>query len=207
MLQFLKINLCKLYAEPAAEDQPAKPSKITKCYFISVAYAASLGGCGTIVGTGTNLTLKGIYETNFPDSPGLAFAPFSFYSVPVMLVYTFLTWLWLQFWFMGMFRPNSEDAKQANFGEEGERTALEVVRNKSNALGPITAHEVLVALVFIVVILLWIFRNPGSIKGWPKLFTNLKVGDATPGVMGLLVLFILPAKWSIFNFCSNDPGK
>ena len=207
MFYFLKVKLCKLYDEPATDKERAKPSNITKCYFISIAYGATLGGCGTLIGTHTYLTLIEIYETFFPDSPGILFGPFMLYSTPVMLVYTFLSWVWLQFWFMGMFRPNSADAKLANFGEEGQHTVEEVVRVRSEELGSITVHEITVAIVFVSVILLWAFRDSGSRNSWPQLFTDLEVRDATPAVIGLVIVFVLPSKWTVFNFCSNDPGK
>jgi sodium-dependent dicarboxylate transporter 2/3/5 len=33
-----------------------------KCSLLSVAYSANIGGTGTIIGSGTNLVLKGVYK-------------------------------------------------------------------------------------------------------------------------------------------------
>lgn len=42
------------------EDSQKQPSKTAICYFLSAAYASSIGGLGCIVGSGTNLTFKGM---------------------------------------------------------------------------------------------------------------------------------------------------
>lgn len=47
----------------SGKDQASKrPSKTATCYFLSAAYASSIGGLGCIVGSGTNLTFKGKIE-------------------------------------------------------------------------------------------------------------------------------------------------
>ena len=90
-----------------------------------------------------------------------------------MLLMGFLTWLWLQVMYMGMFRPDSKDARAINIGLQGEKVAATVVQKKYKELGPITWHESAVGILFFTVVLLWFFRNPGFTEGWPSYLTNL----------------------------------
>ena len=87
---------------------------------MAAAYCSTFGGTGTLVGTGTNLTFKGIYENTFPESGGVNFTQWMFASIPQMIVNTALTWLYLRIMFMGFLRPGSKDAELSNIGPEGE---------------------------------------------------------------------------------------
>lgn len=75
--------------------------------------------------------------------------------------------------YMGMFRPKSKDSRAINIGKHGEEVAASVIEKRYNDLGPITWHESCVGVLFITVVLLWFFRKPGFMKGWPGYVTNL----------------------------------
>lgn len=109
----------------------------------------------------------------FPNSSGISLTSWMLYSVPPMLLMGFLTWLWLQVMYMGMFRPNSKDAQAIDIGSQGEKVAATVIEKKYKELGPITWHESAVGTLFLAVVFLWFFRNPGFVRGWPSYLTDL----------------------------------
>ncbi|XP_072745354.1 protein I'm not dead yet-like [Anoplolepis gracilipes] len=196
--------------EGAAEEEGTetkRPTHSTMVYYLVAAYASSLGGIGTIVGSGTNLTLKGFLEKRFPDSPGINFASWMLYSVPPMLLMTFLTWLWLQVMYMGLFRPESKDARAIDIGQQGERVAAAVIEKKYKDLGPITWHESSVGILFILVVFLWFFRSPGFMPGWAAYITNLPVKDSTAALFVTILYFIIPSKLDFLHAFDKDPHK
>lgn len=71
---------------------------------LSVSYAASFGGAATLIGSGAPLAFKGILEELYGGETGMSFATWMAVGVPIAIVNTFLTWLWLQALFMGCCR-------------------------------------------------------------------------------------------------------
>jgi solute carrier family 13 (sodium-dependent dicarboxylate transporter), member 2/3/5 len=156
-----------------AEPEPKRPSKITLCYVLGIAYSTSIGGTGTLVGTGPNMAFKGIFETEFP-ALSVSFPNWMASVSITMLVSTVLTFVWLQVLYMGMFRPNSKEAKAANFGEKGEAVASETINERYKALGPMSSHEIAVGCLFVVAITLFVTRRPGFVDGWADAIISLK---------------------------------
>ncbi|XP_048482559.1 protein I'm not dead yet isoform X1 [Plutella xylostella] len=183
------------------------PSDITICYFLSIAYASTLGGCGTLVGTATNSAFKGIFDSEFKDNKELKdsvnFFWFMAYSAPPMLLTQLLVWVALQITFMGLFRPNSEAAKRVELASSGSETTLKVIKEQYRNLGPATFHEKASGSLFIVAVFLYIFRKPGFMTGWSQLLTNMQVKDGVTSIFIVILMFVLPMAVDFFKFFSS----
>lgn len=176
------------------DEDHERPSNETICYFLGVAYAANIGGTGTVTGTGTNLTFMGIFEGLFPHATGLNFATWMIFNVPGMLINILLAWVWLQVLYMRLFRGGIDTG-----GPEATKKVKQVIQNKYEELGPMTFHEGSVLTLFIILVLLWFFRSPQFITGWADFIPGVKIKDATPAMIIVFLLYVLPAD---LNFLS-----
>lgn len=183
LLEMEKEGLCQIYEPITHENYKGQrkievstdrltPSKTTLCFFLGSAFASSIGGCGTIIGSGSNLVLKGIYEKRFPTAPNLSFNSWLFFNFPFVVAATVGTWVYLQWMYMGMFRPNSAEAVENNRALEVEHVVREVIRKRLVALGPLNAHQLSVAIIFCFAVVAYLTRDPGFMTGWIALFPN-----------------------------------
>ncbi|XP_069980540.1 Na(+)/citrate cotransporter [Penaeus vannamei] len=174
--------------------------------YFSIMYAADVGGTGVITGTGPNMVLKAVLEDSFSEPTGLNFATWMAFNVPGMLVCVLLAWLWLQFLFMGLCGRKSSIQQTT---PEREAAVKRLIREKYRQLGPMTHHEATVLTLFVVLVFLWLFRAPEFVPGWSKWFSSafgehLEVDDATPAMLIVFLLFVLPAKLNFW--CFRDPN-
>ncbi|KAI5642563.1 sodium:sulfate symporter transmembrane region domain-containing protein [Phthorimaea operculella] len=185
------------------EDEVPIPSDITICYYLSIAYASTLGGCGTLVGTATNSAFKGIFDSEFPDdTAAVDFFRFMVYSTPPMLVMQLLVWLSLQVTFMGMFRPNSEAAKKVSRAGAGSSSTMKVIQENYRSLGPATFHEKTAGCLFLLAVFMYIFRKPGFMLGWADVMTTMKVKDGVVSMFIVILMFILPMALDVLKIFS-----
>ena len=149
---------------------------------LGVAYAASIGGIGTLIGTPPNLVLAGAA----PDLAGrtVGFMEYMSIGIPIVLILLPLTWALLVF---VAFRGRAE------LGDG----ATDVLRERRAALGPLRGGEALTMAVFAATAVAWVLRERkefGSfaIPGLTDVFPA--ISDTTIGLAGALLLFVLPGR-------------
>ncbi|XP_068087069.1 protein I'm not dead yet-like [Anabrus simplex] len=213
------VSLFKIGKTQAAEivkkqEEYPNPSRTTRCYFLAITYSATIGGTGTLVGTGTNLTFKGLFESLFPKAPPISFGKWMMFNVPGMLLNNILIWLSLIWMYLGFCRKGGMDedvARQKLEDKEEAKQAAAVVRgvvkSKLQEMGGLSWHEISVGLLFLLVVSLWVTRSPGIFPGWAEVITETKVKDATAAMFVSILFFILPARLDFLYSLSSDPEK
>jgi sodium-dependent dicarboxylate transporter 2/3/5 len=154
---------------------------------LGIAYAASIGGSATLIGTPPNAVLAGAASEMLGVEIG--FVQWMGVGVPVVIVMLPITWLLLT---RVLYRPGklSGDA-------EG------IIETERSELGPMSAGERVTAAVFTLTALAWILRSEKTFGGLtvPGLesLTPL-VTDSTIAMAAAALLFILPVSWSRGQF-------
>jgi sodium-dependent dicarboxylate transporter 2/3/5 len=141
---------------------------------LGIAYAASIGGVATIIGTPPNAILAGVLDQHHDID--LAFGEWMRFALPLSLTMLLLTWLYLTRIAFNLHKTVVPEAA-AHIGDQ--------LRD----LGRMSGAEKRVAVVFATVALLWISR--GLIDWWPL----RAVKDSTIAIAGALALFVIPADW------------
>jgi sodium-dependent dicarboxylate transporter 2/3/5 len=140
---------------------------------LGIAYAATIGGMGTIIGTPPNA----LFAAFMADSYGIeiGFLRWMLIGVPLVLVLLPIAWLVLT---RLAFRVGGRDSLETE-AAIGERLA---------GLGAISRAERMVAGLMLLVALAWIFRPLLAVA-----LPFLPLSDAGIAMTGALLLFLLPA--------------
>jgi sodium-dependent dicarboxylate transporter 2/3/5 len=172
MLPIAASVIAVFLAEEAESDGPQARNFATAC-MLGIAYAASIGGLATLVGTPPNALLAAFMS----QSHGLdiGFAAWMGVGLPVTLALLPLAWLVLTRVVYPFDLPHA-------------REAAGVVDRAHAEMGQISRPELRVAAVFALVAGLWIFRP--LLSGLPGLG-----GLTDPGIaiLGGVLLFLIPS--------------
>jgi solute carrier family 13 (sodium-dependent dicarboxylate transporter), member 2/3/5 len=169
-----------------SQDHPELERDLAPPLLLSIAYAATIGGLATIVGTPPNAVFVGQMARLFPEAPQIGFLQWMLVGVPVALVLLPVSWFYLVRFASPLWKHT----------EKLDRSALAAQRA---ALGPMSIPERRVMVVFAMTAVLWILRAPihtglFSYPGWSGLLGQPRfAGDSTVAIAMTLLLFLLPS--------------
>ncbi|MDO5498217.1 MAG: DASS family sodium-coupled anion symporter [Propionibacteriaceae bacterium] len=156
-------------AESAEVKEAIIKSNFGTALMLGIAYAASVGSLGTLIGTPPNTLLAGYMADNHDLVIG--FGQWMIVGVPLSVVMLIAVWFLLT---KVLYKP---EIKEIPGGRE-------LMQSELRKLGPISQGEIRVLIIFILAALSWVFI--------PLLFTGL-VSDAGIAMIAGLLLFLLPA--------------
>ena len=139
---------------------------------LGIAYSASIGGAGTLVGTPPNALLAAFAQERLGIE--LGFAKWMTIGLPVVFVMLPLAWLLLT-------RVTCPVARRPIPGAD------EIIKSEMAALGPMSVEEKRVLAVFVLTALSWMFR-PLITNAFP----GIGLSDSGIALIGALSLFIIP---------------
>ena len=158
------------------------PYEFGTSIMLAIAYAATIGGVATLIGTPPNAVMAAAAEELLDRQIG--FGQWLLVGLPVTAFLLPLTWLLL----VRFLYPPGEIA--------GDAGAL--LKEERRKLGSMSRGERVVAVVFVLTVVAWMFRAPKEIGGLtiPGIGSFApNVRDSTIAMAAGLLLFLAPTDW------------
>ena len=170
-LMMLPIGMAILYRE---QKMGADISRFAPALMLAIAYSASIGGTGTLVGTPPNLLFVSTVEEIFPEAPPLVFTDWLKIGIPFVILFLPITWIYLVKY----------------FGVKGDlKGSSKIIEEEYISLGSMSSSEKKVAIIVIFYAMGFIFR-----KWWAGfLGVEALAKDSTVAFAAALLLFLIPS--------------
>ena len=166
-------SVTNLLANDLGMEKDERFRKFSTGLMLAIAYAASIGGMATIIGTPPNVVMVGHVRRTFGRE--VDFADWMLVGIPVSALILTACYLIITRW---LYRSRLHHI-------EG---SAELIERKLTELGPMGKAERRVILVFAITCFLWIFRqaiNEISGQAW--------LDDTGIAIAGSLLLFLIPS--------------
>ncbi len=144
--------------------ESSEDKKLTVPLLLGIAYAASVGGIGTPIGTPPNLVFMKVYADTVGEVPG--FTDWMKWGVPVVIIFVPVIGLWL-----------TRKLKGKGSYQLPENT-------------PWSSAEVRVIIVFLLTALIWITRKE-PFGGWSQLLDLKNASDGSVALLSVVALFLI----------------
>ncbi len=177
MMTPIALSLLALIVKDDGDQQDQTARNFSLCLLLGIAYSASIGGIGTLIGTPPNLLLASYIKETFDEE--ISFVRWLGVGLPVVAIFLPLTWWLLTRWiypFRGLKIEGAGDLADDEYKK----------------LGEMNTGEKLTLIVFLSAVIGWIFR---------PLIQKISIADLQPfagltdsgvAMLAALALFILP---------------
>ncbi len=171
----------------AASGTNSNETNFGKTLMLGIAYGASIGGVGTLIGTPPNVVLAGFVDNLL----GIKITFFDWLKIGLPLTALMLP---LTFFVLIKVFP----IKDLNLG-----SSKNIIKDELKKLGPLTKGEKNTLFIFVLTAFLWVFE-----KNIKSLFHLKWVNDAVVGVFAIILFYIIPVNIKKWEFTLNwDTNK
>jgi len=173
----VELQMIPMSAEPAAGPESDEDHlRFSKASLLGIAYAASIGGTATLVGTGTNVILVQTFSRLFPHAAPISFGGWFLFASPLAILLLCVTFVLL----IVLFARNTS--------VRVSKRHLEVEHDR---VGPVSWAQLVLCADLIFMVACWFIRPILANKG------ILKPGYITDGTISMvagLILFVIPSR-------------
>jgi len=160
---------------------------LCKALMLGIAYCASIGGTGMLLGTGPNLIVVNQAMDKYDES--VTFVKWAMFATPTCIIMTVICWGVLVYTFL-----MDPDRNKVDNQKETELASANIKR-EYESLGSVTFPEKMIIGHFVTLLLLWLTRAPGGKgTGWSVYFKPGYVTDGSSALFICFLLFVLPAE-------------
>jgi sodium-dependent dicarboxylate transporter 2/3/5 len=156
-------------------DDKVFKTNFTAVILLGIAYASSIGGIATLIGTPTNILFAGAVAKNFNED--ISFVSWLIFAFPPTFILLISSWFYMV-WAFGI-KKNEKNLKV-------DHNASDRIQSYLKELGPLSFEEIVVAFVFGLAVLGWILR-----AFWLK---DIIPNDAIIALAAMTILFVIPTR-------------
>ena len=180
MMLPIAASVTSLLAKEMGQENDPRFKKFATGLMLSIAYAASIGGIATIIGTPPNVVMVG-YMKRFYDLD-VSFSKWMVVGIPLMILLLASCYIIITRILFVNHLPSIEGSR-------------DLIQRKFQELGKISKEEKLVLMVFSITCFFWIFRQ--NLNG---LIGKNLLDDTTIAMAGGMLMFLLPVNLSSQKF-------
>ncbi|CAG5120459.1 unnamed protein product, partial [Candidula unifasciata] len=169
--------------------------QLGKALSLTVAYAANIGGTGSLTGTGPNLVFAAAAEKAFTEvnskSP-ITFGTWLIYGLPLSLILVIVMWFWMVTIYLGC--KGGSTCRGSTSNKDQTQQIDKIIKDEYGKLGSLTYAQGSVIASFATLVVIWVTRDLGEF-----------VTDTPPAILFGVLMFVLPSSFptSIMTRCDS----